>query len=317
MKRGIVAVVVAVVGLACTAAPALAGCKVGVFAELPVTMSGLKPMVTAKIDGRDARFMADSGAFYSLITPGSAAEYGLKLGAAPYGMRIEGVGGVADVSVATVKTFTLANVPIPHVQFLVGGSETGGVGVLGQNVLGLADVEYDLAGGAIRLMKPKDCGQRILAYWAGTKAIGEVDVSPSTPYDPHTLGPVYLNGVKLRAMFDTGAGTSVVSLEAAARAGIKPGGSGVTPAGETGGLGRRLVKTWIAHVDSFKIDDEEIHNTQLFVSDLGLDGADMLLGADFFLAHRVYVANSQHKLYFTYNGGPVFRLDGAVMAQEG
>jgi hypothetical protein len=35
---------------------------------------------------------------------------------------------------------------------------------------------------------------------------------------------------------------------------------------------------------------------------------DMLIGADFFLSHRIYVANSQRKLYFTYNGGPVFNL---------
>ena len=35
---------------------------------------------------------------------------------------------------------------------------------------------------------------------------------------------------------------------------------------------------------------------------------DMLLGADFFLAHRIYVANNQQKMYFTYNGGPVFDL---------
>jgi tetratricopeptide (TPR) repeat protein len=36
--------------------------------------------------------------------------------------------------------------------------------------------------------------------------------------------------------------------------------------------------------------------------------ADMLVGADFFLSHRVYVSNEQHKLYFTYNGGAVFNL---------
>jgi tetratricopeptide (TPR) repeat protein len=35
----------------------------------------------------------------------------------------------------------------------------------------------------------------------------------------------------------------------------------------------------------------------------------MLLGADFFLSHRIFVSNSQHKIYFTYNGGPVFRFD--------
>ena len=32
----------------------------------------------------------------------------------------------------------------------------------------------------------------------------------------------------------------------------------------------------------------------------------MLLGADFLRSHRVLVANSQRKLYFTYSGGPVF-----------
>src|SRR5581483_11340112 len=36
---------------------------------------------------------------------------------------------------------------------------------------------------------------------------------------------------------------------------------------------------------------------------------DMLLGSDFFLAHHIYVAYSQDKLYFTYNGGVVFDLN--------
>jgi tetratricopeptide (TPR) repeat protein len=34
----------------------------------------------------------------------------------------------------------------------------------------------------------------------------------------------------------------------------------------------------------------------------------MLIGPDFFLSHRIYVANTRQKLYFTYNGGPVFNL---------
>ncbi len=33
---------------------------------------------------------------------------------------------------------------------------------------------------------------------------------------------------------------------------------------------------------------------------------EMLLGVDFLRAHRVFVAHSQRKLYFTYAGGPVF-----------
>jgi len=64
-------------------------------------------------------------------------------------------------------------------------------------------------------------------------------------------------------------------------------------------------------VESFKIGKEEIRNTQLRVIDQAGPGLtpEMTIGADFFMSHRVFVANSQHQLYFTYNGGPVFRLD--------
>jgi hypothetical protein len=37
-----------------------------------------------------------------------------------------------------------------------------------------------------------------------------------------------------------------------------------------------------------------------------LDFPAMLLGADFFLAHRVFIAKSEGKVYITYNGGAIF-----------
>jgi tetratricopeptide (TPR) repeat protein len=40
----------------------------------------------------------------------------------------------------------------------------------------------------------------------------------------------------------------------------------------------------------------------------------MLIGADFFLSHRIYVASKQHKLFFTYNGGAVFNLKASPAA---
>lgn len=57
--RGVWAVV-AVLGTA-LAGPAVAACKVGRLAELPVTMLGLEPTVPARINGREVRFLADSG----------------------------------------------------------------------------------------------------------------------------------------------------------------------------------------------------------------------------------------------------------------
>jgi hypothetical protein len=63
--------------------------------------------------------------------------------------------------------------------------------------------------------------------------------------------------------------------------------------------------THLAPFSSFKVGDEEIRNPRLRVGDTR-EGTDMLLGADFFLSHRIFVSNEQRKVYFTYNGGPVF-----------
>ncbi|MBS0408890.1 MAG: aspartyl protease family protein [Proteobacteria bacterium] len=321
MRRGLgvargVCAVLGVLGLAVVATPAAGACMVQQIVELKVTMEGHSPMVTAQINGRDARFMADSGAFYSMISPGGAAEFHLKDTSPAVGLRVMGVGGEAEAYVTTVKTLTLAGVPVSNIQFIVAGSETGGVGLLGQNVLGLADAEYDLSGGAIRLMKPKDCAHKILAYWAGPSAISTIAIDPATPSSPHTMGEVWVNGVKLRAMFDTGAGSSVLSLRAAARAGVKPGNPGVEPDGWSSGVGRNPIRIWAAPIDSFKAGDEEVHHTRLQIGDIGMDDVDMLVGADFFLSHRVYVANSQRRMYFTYNGGPVFNLNGTATVQD-
>jgi tetratricopeptide (TPR) repeat protein len=116
-----------------------------------------------------------------------------------------------------------------------------------------------------------------------------------------------VNGTDIQVRFDTGAAISVLSLDAARKAGLVPGAPGVVPAGTLHGIGRGEVKTWIAPVREFTLGGETIKNTHLRFADIDLD-TDMLIGADFFLSHHVYVANSQDKLYFTYNGGPAFNL---------
>ena len=145
-------------------ARAEAACSVSQIAELPVTMDNMGPMIDAKINGTPVRFIANSGAFYSIISPGSAQSLHLALGEGPPGFYITGINGNASASVATVRTFTLAGVDIPHVQFIVAGSQVGGVGVIGQNVLGIGDVEYDLPHGAVRLMRSAGCQKANLAY---------------------------------------------------------------------------------------------------------------------------------------------------------
>jgi tetratricopeptide (TPR) repeat protein len=302
-------------------APAFAGsCKLGKMAEFPITMTNLRPLMTAKINDVDVQFVVDSGAFYSMISGASAAELKLATYPAPFGFHLTGAGGgTAAVSVAMVKVFTLAGVPLRNIEFLVGGSEigSGSIGVLGQNVLHIADVEYDLGQGFVRLMRPHDCSKTMLAYWVNVTSTpySVINIASTTPQSPHTLGSAFINGTEIRVVFDSGAGVSTLSLKAAARVGIKPDSPGVVYAGATHGIGTNWIPSYIAPFSSFKIGDEEIRNTRMRIADIDLPNADMLLGPDFFLSHRIYVANSQHKLYFTYNGGPVFNLAGAKYPQ--
>ena len=285
-------------------------------------MSGTRPLIAAKFNGRDVRFIIDSGAFYSLISAAAAREYELKLRSGPNGLTVTGVGGSFKPEVATVKVFTLDNLNLPDVQFLVGGSEvgSGSVGVLGQNLLSKWDVEYDLAKGMIRLLRVEDCKKSFLAYWlAPGQAYTLLDIGWTSPLEPHTSATAYLNGEKIRVIFDTGAAASMLSRSAAQRAGVRLDAPGVVDSGYSSGIGRGAVKTYIARFDSFKFaDGEEIKHARLRIAAVDLNlpaGADMLLGADFFLSHRILVAGSQHKMYFTYNGGPVFNLSTSPEVQ--
>jgi predicted aspartyl protease/tetratricopeptide (TPR) repeat protein len=298
--------------------PSDATCQVGKLLEFKVTMKGARPLADVGINGRTLPFMVDSGAFFSTISPGTAQELGLRL--EPSRVQLRGIGGEAGQTyVAHVKSLDLAGIPLHDIEFIVGGSEVGAGGLLGQNILGVGDVEYDLGNGAIRLMRSSGCsGKDSLAYWAGQRPVSDLAIDYRDAAHPHTIGTVLLNGAKVRAVFDTGASTSMLSLSAARRAGLSPSSPGVVPSGAARGLGRSTVQTWLAPVESLKIGTEEVRNIKIRMADIDLPEADILIGADFFLSHRVYVANGLRRMYFTYDGGPIFNVTPSrVVDQQG
>lgn len=305
--------------------PALAGsaaCHMGKYLGFDVLLTGERPMVTTKISGKDAAFIVDSGAFYSTMSRATAAEYGLRTEPAPSGLRLRGVNGDTSLAIASVHDFIIGGVALPKVDFLVGGSDTGAVGLLGQNFLGIGDVEYDLPHGAIRLLKAHDCPVGSLAYWAGGKPVAALPLEyRQPPFQTHTIGTVTLNGVRLRAIFDTGAEATILTLSAAKRAGITPESPDVVEVENSTGLGTRSIRTWMGNFGKLDIGGEAIGHARLRFGNIQLDNGDMLIGLDFFRTHRVYVSNTANMMLLTYEGGPVFGMvprravtnDGAVV----
>jgi tetratricopeptide (TPR) repeat protein len=297
-----------------------ASCTFGKYAELPVTMAGARPLVTGSINGIEARFIADSGMFFSLLTREGAEKFQLKLRRAPTIFGIRGVGGSETTYLTTVGEFSLAGYgkhPFKDVDFVVAGNEiaTEADGLIGQNLIGDTDTEFDLANGAIRLFVLKDCKGHNLAYWRGADAVAEMKMESTSTASRLVIGNATLNGSKIRVLFDTGTPRSMLTLRGAARAGVKPGDDKVTASNIVSGFGPRGIEAWIARFDSLDLGGEQIKNGRLLLGDIELTDADMLLGADFFLSHRVFIAESQREIFFTYNGGPVFNLYESHRAQ--
>ena len=296
--------------LIASAAPAAAKCNLAEVGALPVSMSGVSPLIDANINGHPTRLVADSGAFFSTLDSDNAEKFKLK-SLPERRIYMQGVGGWLSARIQTAETFEVLGHTFKNMDFVAAPESFGRSvsGLLGQNFLNVTDTEYDLANGVIRFFHADDCKDAMLAYWDTSQPYSVIPISKTAVNRRRIVGHVSVNGVDLPAVFDSGTGYSVLTLRGAMRAGIKKGDPRLEPGGVSGGIGRRLNQTWIAPVDSFKIGDEEIKHTRLRVSEMDLPDEDMLIGADFFLSHRVFVANSQQKLYLTYNGGPVFKLD--------
>lgn len=226
----------------------------------------------------------------------------------PDGFYLEGSGGPTSARAGNAREFVIGRSSLAKVDFLIAGDTLGDAdGVLGQNILGQFDAEYDLANGVVRLFKSEGCGDAALAYWAGGN-FSMTTIGRTTPLEPHIVADAWVNNLAIKVILDTGAPRSRLALSAALRAGATLDAEDAQVGDVVRGLGPRATEGYVLPFERFTIGDETISKTRLRVGKRVL-GADMLLGADFFLSHRVLVSPSQRRLYFTYNGGPVFRLD--------
>ena len=182
------------------------------------------------------------------------------------------------------------------------------------------DIEFDLSADKIRLFEPKNCSGAQVVYWAQSYFMTKLIRAPG---DSNWLeANVSLDGHQVVAMFDTGAALSAVTTQAVQRTGVKAEAPPVTATALIG-LANKPIDTATAVFPTLSIGQESVENAKLRIADLFgkntethlgsfipqsvIDSPDLIIGADFFMAHRIYVARSQGKIYFTYKGGPIFQ----------
>jgi predicted aspartyl protease len=305
--------------LAATASGALAEekrCQLQSLGEIPVTEERGAMITEAQINGETVRLIVDTGGFGTLLFEDQARKMGLAL--RQTNIETFGVGGSSKLYTARVREFRLGAMAEENTDLVVAGRSLGAQGILGAKFLLQADVEFDIPHGKIRFFKSQGCSGDQVVYWGEAYAAAPMIPTP----DDRIVVDVRVNGEPIVAQMDTGAGVTVLTTAAAARLGATPGAANVTLEGAERGTGRTPVATYVGVFPSFSFGDETIRNATLRIADLFHDVKEletgemiatpvsdqpqMLLGADFFRSHRVFVARSQHKVYASYEGGPVF-----------
>jgi predicted aspartyl protease len=305
-------------------------CKMVQIEEWPVRLEHNRLIVDGAINGQKIGVLLSTGSTTSLILR-SAAE---RLGLNPKEVRdrrMIGIGGETHAEVAVVDEFKVGQAVRKGWRVLVGGEHDLGGDVdfiLGEDFFHEVDVEFDLAHGTVRLFQPQNCEGSSLAYWA-TAGAGETEIEAVDNARPQIIFAVQINGQPIWAQLFSGIATSVLTKSEAARLGVTPETQGVVALGSDTELGPQPVESWAGPFESFAIGNEIIKNTTIRFADLGKDMTytardripkhalgrqSMLLGADFLRAHRLLVAHSQRKIYFTYADGPVFQRPSRVPA---
>ena len=282
-------------------------CRLIRIAEWPVRLQNGLPIIEGSINGKKIGILLDTGAYASLITKSSAE----KLGLATRGTSefMIGVGGESRIFVTRLDEFKIGDAVRTGWRVRVGGERPipGVDFVLGDDFFKLVDLEFDYAKGVMRLFQPENCKSAHLGYWdPGAMVVPLEDADK-------IIIPIQVNGRAGRAMVDSGASGSLVSLSFAASLGITPESPGVLPSQCASGLGANIVRSWVARFDTVTLGGQNIRDPQLRIVDLlpelsyGRNAApEMLLGTDFLRTHRMLVSRSQDKVYFSYTGGLVF-----------
>lgn len=172
------------------------------------------PVVAVTFNGRPAKMILDTGAYWSGIVP-SAAE-GLKIKSLKYlGIGMVGAGGGVMRTAVIGSRLQLGRLDFAKADFFIFARDNKDdpdlIGNIGANILKLYDVEIDYAGRKVKIYSQDHCAGKVVTW--------PVEELAKIPFKLNEVGhislPVALDGHDYRALLDTGATSSYLDKKAA------------------------------------------------------------------------------------------------------
>ncbi|ACI50392.1 conserved hypothetical protein [Gluconacetobacter diazotrophicus PA1 5] len=282
-------------------------CALTRIARVPLRDDGGYLSVPVSITGSQGRaafsLLVDTGAEGGLISSGVVSA--LHLAIDPDRRTVlQGTGGIAGV---------VPNAMVPDLRLGAPGQEgldlgplsipVGDLpgqpviqppvaGLLGADVLAGFDVEFDVAGGWLTFWRPQsDTACQPVPVWHGV-----YQTVPLQRAGHRVSVAAELDTRDLTALVDSGARSRILSTDAAQRMGLSADRLAADPGGETSGVDGRPVPYHWHRFTSLRIGREDERAPVLTVAPLR-DQVDMLLGADWFAGHDVWISYATSRMF--------------------
>ena len=272
-----------------------AGCATNELATLPLAFpNGGVPIAEARINGKAVPALVDSGAQQATVLDKKTLEgFGVKV--------ISSETNYAGIDVLNARIDHIAIGPLEYKKawFAVDDLSEDGVGAkIGANFLFRTDIEFALHERYLKFFKPAGCFRAPLAYW-DPKAL-------SVPFRIHALKKdlrpwftVRINGEDVQAVISTTTQHSYLDLFTARRMGLSPDTAGATQVRAGLKWNDREQPAWTVPVARMSIGELQVKDFSLRLVNMERSGEMLVLGTDFLRHHRIYVAMSQNRIYFS------------------
>jgi len=283
-------------------------CTLKRLMEAPLlTGDYVRPTISVMLDDKPRKVLLDTGGFWSIVTPETAA--GLPRSRSPLTGNLGARG--RQLSELVKMSLQLGPAKVDKVDFFVGpeGYMSDIDATLGANWLAQFDLEIDPVKNKAALFSQDHCEGQVI-YWPH-QDYAEIPFDVTRGEHRITLSLV-LAGKKVKVLVDTGAPSSVLSLKAAKRLfDLTPDSPGMEPYGTSTDDQGRSFKRYRYQFSSLEMGDIGFKNPWITIEDLASETVDMVLGMHQLGALHLYFAYDEEKLYVTTARGDIAASGGA------
>jgi len=268
-------------------------CQLARFSEIPITtLPDGRFTVPITLEGHALNFLVDTGGASATISQDQA--FNLNLPSMSTTRELGGVAGLKLSTFATIRKVSLGGLEGNNLDFYIDPAMPSGAdGTLAPDMMKHFDVDLDLVRGKLNLISQNHCKGQVV-YWTKT---GYVALPMKVVSDGHIQVPVTVDGVKFKALLDTGARSSIMSMNAAKSLGITEKSLALKPVTD------KDDRYQVYDYPFKQLDFDGITVTTPHIqvaSDRFLPGDDdMIIGIRILRRLHLYIAYGEEKLYIT------------------